>query len=214
MTGFMPKLAKSLAQNLRWVQDNFPQKKHINRAEVFFQPFAELRQQLVSWIEESRETFTLRQDFNPEMLGFDHFDAGGYAEVYTSPCKRFAIRVSRDCADSAYQDFLTIALQRQHNPFYPKVYALLQHENRQVVLMEYLTLIDLDDPEYDEVEILREDSRLGKTGSPCPNRQELVRDIHALVAGDDCRLDLHPDNALLRHTGTGRQLVVTDPIAG
>ena len=214
MTGFITKLAKNLGKNIGWAEDNFPQKKHINRAEFFFQPFEVLQKQLVSWVEQTREMFTERQDFNPEMLGFDHFDAGGYAEVYTSPCKRFAIRVSRDCADRAYQDFLALALQRQHNPFYPKVYALLQHGNRQVVLMEYLALIDLDDPEYDEVEIIREDSRCGKTAKACPHMQELVRDIHTLIAGDDYRLDLHPDNALLRHVGSGRQLVVTDPIAG
>ena len=209
MTGFFKKLAKTLGL----AEDPFPQKKDINPAEVYFKPFEELRALLVSWIEESRPQYAERQDYNPEKLGFELHDMGGSADVYVSPCKRFAIRVSRELWDYGYQHYLDIVLQRQNNPYFPKVYAVLQEGNRQVVLLEYLQAIDFDDPEYDEVDVIREDARVGKTGNPCPHMQELVRDLHGLLSGGVCRNDLYGDNALLRRTGNGVQLVITDPVA-
>ena len=48
------------------------------------------------------------------------------------------LKASR-CSDEAYQEFLRLAIKRQSNPFYPKVFAVGFYFKRQMVVMEKLT---------------------------------------------------------------------------
>lgn len=208
---------KNIGVKMGLVYDPFPAAKDINPAEVYFKPFDELRTLLVQWIEDARPQYATRHDFNPEMLGFEASNEGGYGSVYTSPCKRFAIRVSKPGFDLGFKAYMKAALQMQDNPYVPQIYAVLEHDFGQVVLMERLIPLDLDDPDYDHYESmvgnLRAACRYGGLVEPKTAFDTLIRAVQEAMRKNMRNPDAYPDNAMLRISGTTKQLVITDPLS-
>ena len=73
----------------------------------------------------------------PSSFALPHIGSGSCAAAYQLEDGR-VLRVNTR-ADPAYQAFIRLALQRQDNPFYPKVFAAGFYPDKQIVVMEKLT---------------------------------------------------------------------------
>jgi len=171
--------------------------------------FEEAREKFTRWVESSRPQYTKDYKFRVLGTGFMYKSCGAFGDVFISPCGRFALKRSQDAGcDEGYSHFLQLALKRQDNPYYPRIYAHLQDDCTQVVLMERLR--PLASTQYLWVKKLRQHmtTDMATLALKDENYQQLVADLQALFASTKrIQCDIHHSNVMRR----GEQLVVTDP---
>ena len=148
-------------------------------------------------------------------LGFKPCGSGSFASVFLVD-EETVVKVSK-CPDKPYKAFLRLALRRQGNPFYPRVFAVGFHGNEHVVIMERLQALKEGKSFWHLLWKTRDEpAQLPKLLFYKPVREafkenrrafrEVVRDIKKLCV--KYRYDLHGKNVMYR----GHQLVVIDPI--
>lgn len=179
-----------------------------------FLSFDAAREKFTQWVEGSRPKFEKDCKFSLLGTGFMYKASGAFGSVYVSPCGRFVLKMSRhDRCDKGYARFLRLALQRQNNPYYPRIYTCLQEANVQIVLMERLyPLRDrFLEARYRRLKEYSYSWSEFSGDASDPHYAQLVQDLKELFADETVRRDLHDENVMLRKTEHGRQLVVTDP---
>lgn len=197
---------------------NSPLYHPLDLSAIYAAPADEARAQLVALLEGHRQHFERYGDITPELLGFTEESWGSFGQVYTSPCERFALKVSLHNDDVAYGTYVNISMQRQHNPFFPKIYAHLKSGNRNVVLMECLDELPMDPAANAFVKSTKERVRARIPISPECKRYpegyaELVDDLTMLVHTFRYKCDIRSHNVMARPLPGGKvQYVVTDPV--
>ena len=142
-------------------------------------------------------------------LGLKYCGSGSYASVYK--VGEAVVKTAID-TDPAYQNFLRLALKRQNNPFFPKVFAVGFHCGRHIVVMERLGPLPRDGgllPVLGQESPIKTLKRKTVRDAYMKNKKafrQLVNDLKTLCIDHD--YDLHGDNVMLR----GSQLVVIDPV--
>ena len=172
------------------------------------------------WVESGRPRFEKTNKFNPYGHGFRKIGYGNNARAYLSPCGGFVLRITkRKREEAGYAAFLRLALKRQDNPYYPRIFAHLQSGNRQVVLMEALHDWDRTSEEAldDALEFRNycdksaEELPSAEALAENPHMQQAIADMHALIAAgyED---DLHMGNILCRISDVDEHPVLIDPV--
>lgn len=195
-----------------------PLAQPLNHDETYAKPTEDLRDLLAKLIHDSARFFGRYRKFDPRLIGFTYLSCGAFGKVFVSPCGRFVIKVSIDNDDGGYGRYVRLALKRQDNPYYPKIFAHLRKGNRNVVLMERLTALPTmsGDMLCSKVYDLREETNrwpfAKASSSDDAHYVQLVTDLRWLLFRPFCRSDIATRNAMCRTTPEGNQLVITDPV--
>lgn len=199
-------------------KSNSPLYEPLDLSAIYAAPTDETRAKLADLLEGHRKYFRRYGEITPELLGFTEESWGSFGQVYISPCERFALKVSFHNDDVAYGTYVNISMQRQHNPFFPKIYAHLKSGNRNVVLMERLDELPMDPASNAFVKSTKERVRARIPISPDCKRYpegyaELVDDLTMLVHTFRYKCDIRAHNVMVRPMPGGKaQYVVTDPV--
>lgn len=140
-----------------------------------------------------------------EKKGWKRLGSGYFANVYATPCGRFALKLARGGTPTGYDGFARYALANAHNPYLPKVYLHLKTDFGLMTLLERLT--PLTEPLQAEYQRICDTLR-GRAKADVRHNTALQTVLSHLAPFGD-RLDLHPTNFMAR----GDQLVITDPLA-
>jgi len=176
--------------------------------------FDDAREVLVQWVENARKTETPICCAKLEKMGFAYIDRGFHASTFKSACGRFVLKVNFTY-DEAYRRFIDLALNRQDNPHYPRIYYSHQSPEFQAVLMEPLRPMRADLPQWQEAKYLQEQVCFGimpRNPEGSAHFTQLVWDMWSLFSQDAVREDLSGRNIMVRHQAGSMQLVVTDPV--
>ncbi|MBI1363626.1 MAG: hypothetical protein GC134_06545 [Proteobacteria bacterium] len=140
-----------------------------------------------------------------EKKGWKRLGNGYFANVYATPCGRFALKLARGGTAQGYDGYARYAMANPGNPYLPKVYLHMKTEFGMMTLLERLRPMgDALRDEYARIcAALRSKDMPDMKDSTA--LVSLLRHLHGF--GD--RLDLHPTNFMAR----GKQLVITDPLA-
>lgn len=179
--------------------------------------FEAARELFTQWVESGKPHFNRRRKFKWWQMGFRFTGKGNNARVYLSPCKRFALRITKKGRrELGYSRFLQLALTRQDNPYYPRIYAHIQVGATQVVLMEALSPWGYcSEQAYEQARSFLRIIEGAEPLTPFPPAPyaQLVQDMQQLIAQDGISNDLYMGNLMCRKADDGvEHLVVTDPV--
>ena len=179
----------------------------------FFKPdYA--RQFFTQWVENSRPKFKAKQRFSVIGSGFLYHGSGCFGEVYISPCRRFVLKKSlSDSCDRAYGEYLKFVMANQGNPYVPKVYAFLQENGKQVVLMERLHKLGASQFYWSNKLFNHIQSQDTETDDA--DLKVVLEGICQLIKNGH-KNDIYAGNIMRRKapgTPTGYQVVITDPVS-
>ncbi len=151
---------------------------------------------------------------NLENMGFKRFHNSNSSYVFCSPCGNFVIKLAY--ANEGYKQFIELALKRQNNPYYPKIYKSICEgdDNFQITLMENLSpLYGHNTFAYNDLRFLtsflnartRNFLRMGKRTF---NLKQCATDLDKLFKAEKMHGNLNTTSVMRR----GMQLVITDPV--
>lgn len=176
--------------------------------------FEAAREALVNWVENARQTNTPLNRAEFLRMGLTPIDSGKHATAFSSACGRFVLKVNF-AYDEAYRRFVDLAMTRQDNPYYPRIYYSHHSPEFQVVLMEPLHPLRSDLPQWQEAEYLQQQVCFGlmpRNPKGDANFTKLVWDMWSLFDQDGLAEDLSGRNLMVRKQAGTLQLVVTDPV--
>ena len=141
-----------------------------------------------------------------EKKGWKRLGYGFFANVYATPCGRFALKLARGGTKTGYDSYARFAAANPSNPYLPTVYIHTRTDFGMMTLLERLTpLTDALHPECVDIQ-----KRLKADVLDCKNTDTALSTVLMHLHPLHERLDLHPSNFMAR----GDQLVITDPLAG
>lgn len=176
--------------------------------------FDAARDAFVKWVENARDTETPIHRAQLKEMGFTYIAHGAHASTFLSACGRFVLKLNYDF-DDAYRRFVDLALTRQDNPYYPRIYFACQKPAFQAVLMENLKPLHEGMPQWAEADYLQQQVCFGmmpRNPEGSADFVKLVWDMWSLISQDGVREDIAGRNLMVREENGCLQLVVVDPV--
>lgn len=141
------------------------------------------------------------------VIGLEMLGNGGYARVYALPCGKRVLKVLGPNGDRGYERFVTVAMQHQSNPYFPKIFYKGTWGGRRVFVLERLELNLPDEEEGKDIKNYLRDAILTARNPFLTHANRHMKELAEALKDSDCTSDLHNGNIMFR----GTTPVVTDP---